>query len=414
MQSLKTTVVKAATLVAVKSSRIIETVFAVCNARKGQQIELLIVDDFYPGILSAFRIAEYNHYLEHLPSAEVHSTRSSNFFFRSKESFQEKMHEHSKYYPHLKGRIKKFNKRVKPNCKLLYTVFINNIYSVIDYVDKHRVPFVFTLYPGGGFHLNEPEADMKLARVFASPYFKKVFITQKITGEYLLEKGYCQAEDIVFIYGCVLPSLQLSGLLSNKRRFKVDKDSFDICFVAAKYTPRGVDKGFDVFIKVAKLLCERYGKINFHVVGSFDSSDIDVSSISDRITFYGLRPTDFFPGFYSGMDAILSPNVPFVLAPGAFDGFPTGSCMEAGLCGVAVFCSDPLQQNIAFEDRQEIVIIPRAAEEIAAIVERYHQVPEELYRLAENGQRAFSKALDLNVQMEVRMKVLGELLREPS
>jgi glycosyltransferase involved in cell wall biosynthesis len=182
--------------------------------------------------------------------------------------------------------------------------------------------------------------------------------------------------------------------------------------VAAKYTERGVDKGYDVFIEVAKRLCEIHSDIRFHVVGSFDQSDIDVSSIKDRIVFYGLRNTDFFPEFYSKMEIVLSPNVPFVLAPGAFDGFPTGSCMEAGLCGVAVFCSDPLNQNIAFTDKEEIVIISREPREIAQLISHYYENPDVLYQVAEKGKRAFLKTLDLKTQMAERMKVLEELLNQ--
>ena len=43
------------------------------------------------------------------------------------------------------------------------------------------------------------------------------------------------------------------------------------------------------------------------------------------------------------MDLIISPNVPFVLASGAFDGFPTACCMEAALSGTAMFVTDELK-----------------------------------------------------------------------
>jgi glycosyltransferase involved in cell wall biosynthesis len=409
---LKRRAVKIAKQVDALLSGIVDNVCVYRDNRSSRNLSLLILDDFFPGVLSAFRIAEYNHYLENIAQTEVHSTCPSNLLLRNKSGYQEKLREYSHYYPEHQTKIRKFSKRRIPSCRVIYAVFINNIYSYIEYVDRHQIPFAFTLYPGGGFNVNDADADMKLARVFSSPNFKKVFVTQKITQQYLLEKKYCDADDIVFIYGCVLPSEQLSRLPIDKSRFKVDKNSLDICFVAFKYTERGVDKGYDVFIEVAKRLCEIHQDIRFHVVGSFEESDIDVSSIKDRIVFHGLRNTDFFPEFYSKMDIILSPNVPFVLAPGAFDGFPTGSCMEAGLCGVAVFCSDPLDQNIAFTDKEEIVIISREPREVAQLISHYYENPEALYQVAEKGKRAFLKTLDLKTQMAERMKVLEQLLNQ--
>ncbi len=278
----------------------------------------------------------------------------------------------------------------------------------------HSVPFVFTLYPGGGFQLDQDESDEKLRRVCSSPNFEKVIVTQKIIYEYLLDRKFCDPEKIEFIYGGVYPSSRLVGQKGVKNYYKRDKDTFDICFVAHKYMERGVDKGYDVFVEVAKLLSKTHEDIFFHVVGSFDETDIDVSGIRGRIKFYGTRPTKFFPAFYRRMDAILSPNVPFVLSPGAFDGFPTGACMEAGLGGVAVFCTDQLNQNVAFEDGEEIVIVPRDVETICATIDRYHQDPEALYELSTKGQKAFARVFDVEAQLEPRLRILSDLLERDS
>lgn len=403
---------KAATFLAVKASHVVDEVVSLVSPQGEERVKLLILDDFFPCVLSAFRVAEYNHYLEQIPGTEVHSIRPSNLLFKGKGSFQEALEGYSQLYPEHARKVRRFNRNRIPSANLVYTVFINNIYAFIDDIDRRGLPFVFTLYPGGGFFLNDSGTDQKLSRVFSSPNFRKVFVTQQITRQYLLDKGYCRPDDVVFIYGCVLPSRQLSRLPSVRRRYGIDKPTLDICFVAAKYTPRGEDKGYDVFIEVARRLCERFPDINFHVVGNFGPSDIDVCAIGERITFYGLRNTDFFPEFYGKMDLVLSPNAPFIIAPGAFDGFPTGSCMEAGLCGVAVFCTDPLDQNVAFKDGEEIVIIKRDAAEIVRTIEPYYQSPETLYELGQRGREAFFSALALDVQMTERMKVLRQLLDE--
>src|SRR3970282_285347 len=108
-------------------------------------------------------------------------------------------------------------------------------------------------------------------------------------------------------------------------------------------------------------------------------------ALGGQILFHGRKRTDFFPSFYSGMDIILSPNIPFVLHPGSFDGFPTGACMEAGICGVAVFCSDVLKQNIRFRDGEEIVVVPPDPAEIEETIWRYYRNPDALYRLSARG-----------------------------
>jgi len=54
----------------------------------------------------------------------------------------------------------------------------------------------------------------------------------------------------------------------------------------------------------------------------------------------------------------VSPDIPFALSKGAFDGFTTASCVETGLVKVAVFCTDELKLNNHFTDNEELVIIP--------------------------------------------------------
>jgi len=111
------------------------------------------------------------------------------------------------------------------------------------------------------------------------------------------------------------------------------------------------------------------------------------------------------------MDVILSPNIPFVFARGAFDGFPTGCCIEAALCGTAVFATDELGMNEGrLKDGEEIVVISREPEEIAETVGRYISNPEALASLAQKGQGAIGRLFSLDAQMTPRLRVLSELL----
>jgi hypothetical protein len=68
-------------------------------------------------------------------------------------------------------------------------------------------------------------------------------------------------------------------------------------------------------------------------------------------------------------DAILSPDKPFFLGPTAFHGFPIGSCAEAALCRIALFCTGLLSFYLGFRDREELVLVPPEAGAIFAILE---------------------------------------------
>ncbi|MBI4770096.1 MAG: glycosyltransferase family 4 protein, partial [Chloroflexi bacterium] len=353
---------------------------------------LHIFDDIFPQPLSAFRLAEFNAYLAHFPRAQVHSTGGAFRYVGETRPFAQVLAEYERQYPAFRGRVQQLdprreyrgrpkvperglapdsgNRGLAPdsgNRGLAYAVFLNNAYQFVhtlDLVERQRTPFAFTLYPGGGFQLEQPLSDEKLRRVCGSPCLRKVIVTQTVARDYLIERGFCDPALVELIYGVVLPADRLAldsgnrglaGTARPRRRYGLEKDTFDLCFVAHKYMPRAADKGYDVFVEVAHALAAAHPDARFHVVGGIGPGEIDVSAINGRISFHGPRPTDFFPAFYAGMDLILSPNAPFLLAPGAFDGFPTGGCVEAGLCGVAVFCTDPLGLNVAFKDGEELV-----------------------------------------------------------
>ena len=377
-----------------------------------QARSLVIIDDSFPNLLSAFRVAEYNVYLERIGNARVYSAAALLPFTKKWRSFRKSLREYEERYPQFKGKVELFSPYRDLHCTLVYLIFINNAFRFVDYIDKAGVPFVFTLYPGGGFHLHQEESDRKLRRVFSSPNFRKVIVTQKATRQYLLEKRFCRAEQIEFVYGGVLPSTALQARQMPRKRYGSDKDTFDVCFVAQKYMKKGIDKGFNVFVEVARKLRAAQADIRFHVVGSFEPSDMAAAELEDRVSFYGPQKTDFFPSFYAGMDLILSPNVPFVLAPGAFDGFPTGCCIEAGLCGVAVFCSDPLGLNPCFVDGEDIVIIPVDAPAVAELILEYYRAPLRLYELAGRCQASFRRVFDIEHQMQPRLDVLSRCMND--
>ena len=371
---------------------------------------LIVLDDVYPQALSSFRVAEYNYYLKKIKNSFAYSTGSNFACLREFRSFEEVLQEHVDNYPWLNKKIGKFDPKRPLRAKLAYFVFLGNAYNFLDFLELHTIPFIFTLYPGGGFALDQPWSDQMLKRAFSSPCFRKVIVTQKITFDYLLANQFCESKSVEFIYGGVFPSNLCHSTKLSKKYYLRDKETFDVCFVAHKYTEKGVDKGYDVFIEVAKLLCSEFENINFHVVGPFDEQDIDVAKIKNRVKFHGLLKSDRFPAFYAAQDIILSPNIPFAIMPGAFDGFPTGTCIEAGLNGVVPFITDPLTQNIRFSDREEIVIIPHDSNQIASIVLEYYQNADGLHALSTRTKKSFHDVFGIEAQMGPRLELLRQFL----
>ncbi|HXY53936.1 MAG TPA: glycosyltransferase family 4 protein [Nitrospirota bacterium] len=369
---------------------------------KTDKERLVIYDDTFPCLLSPFRITEFNAYLGHFDNSVVYSS-----FGR----FREEKKKYRTLYPQYASRIFKFNKFIDFSGKLAYIVFLHNTYEFLPYIEKYKVPFVFELYPGGFFRLDNKVSDSRLKRILSSPYFRKVIVTQKISYEYLIQKKLCKPDQIEFVYGVVLPIHWYMRNRKQKKYYPDDKASFDICFVANKYLPEGRDKGYDVFIEAAKILKKKNKDVKFHVVGNFDRTDMDVTAIDRDIYFYGSRHTRFFPDFYSHMDIILSPNKPFLLEQGAFDGFPTGCCIEAGICGVAIFATDILNLNCSFADGEDIVIINTLVDEIVDKITYYHDNPKRLYELAKKGTIAIQEMFDEDKQIGARLKVINGYMK---
>lgn len=373
-----------------------------------EPLELAIVDDAFPHPHSAFRMQEFSSYLEHFHPMKIYPSGIS-LAWLGKKTLDELISDFKRRYPEYDEKIEKFALDTPINTKLFYFVFLGNTFINVEKVEKLNTPFVFTLYPGGAFALNDSRSDSMLKRVTASPCFRKVIVTQKITYDYLIQKQFCVPDQIEFIFGVVTPLEQIEAPYQAKQRFGRNKDTLDICFVAHKYTETGIDKGYDVFVAVATVLSERYPNIQFHVVGGFDESVLEVRHLNQRIKFYGSHEIEWFDEFYKDKDIILSPNIPFKVLSGAFDGFPTGSCVDAGLREVAIFCTDELKLNTNFfVDGEEIVIIPHDVYEISATIESFYHNPERLITIAQNGRDKIKKLYSYEAQILPRINILKE------
>jgi glycosyltransferase involved in cell wall biosynthesis len=359
----------------------------------------VILDDCFPWMGTGFRVLEFNEYLRVFRNCVVYSTVLG--FSREKDQY-------AQHYPEYSSRIFSLKGHINFDCGLIYVVFLHNAYAFLPIIERYKIPFILELYPGGFFHLGDNLSDRRLAKICGSDMLRKIIVTQPITYSYLIEKKFCAPEKLAYIHGGLINVPWNIGL---RKTYPRDKATFDICFTAYKQMPLGQDKGYDIFIQVAKELLKRDDCFRFHVVGTFNENDIDVSEIGSNIHFYGPQTSDFFSEYYLDKDLILSPNRPFVLAKGAFDGVPTGCVLEAGACGVAMFCTDQLKQTEGiFQNADNIVIINTDTDSIVSEICQYYKDPDKLRLIAQNGQTTIVEGWSKERQLEPRVQIIQDEL----
>jgi len=324
----------------------------------------VILDDFFPTLVTGFRIAEYNAHLDAFPQLTVLSTLGS---------FAAEHTRYAEHYPGHANRVQPYSPNWLAGCGLAYLNFLNNAVHFLPALEQHNIPFVLTLYPGGGFGLDETGSDEKLALVLASPLLQALIVTQPVTSQYVQRFAELQQLSLPPIHridGVVVHPLYFSlDLLPRQPYFGAGKLEFDICFVAERYMPLGANKGYPEFIAAATALANMPG-LRWHIVGGgFSPQDIDVSLLETSIQFHGRLETAELRQFFVGMDLIVSPNRPNLLHPGNFDGFPTGCCVEAALCGVAVMATDALSQNPGYVDNESIFLLDASGTPLAQQIE---------------------------------------------
>lgn len=387
----------------------------IINRFDKQDFSLIIIDDVFPSMSSPFRYEEYMEYLKELKSVYAFTTGLSLSALKDKRTIKEVIEKFENENPEFKNKVLMLSRENEEKLqtirnKIAIVTFIQNLqnskFDNIDLLERNKIPYIFTLYPGGGFKLNDEECDKKIKRACSSKYFTKVIVTQKNVYDYLIEKNFCKKENIEFIYGIVTPKQILNNDIKEKKYYKKDKKNFDVCFVAHKYSEKGIDKGYDLFIESAKKLTKKYHNIKFHVIGGFNEKDIDISDLKGNINFYGIKPSNWLHEFYKNMDIIVSPNKPFILSEGSFDGFPTGSCTEAMISGVALLCTDELKLNVKFKDKKDLIIIKPESSDIVKKIEELYNNPDKIIKIAKNGRKKASKLYSINKQLKTRINLI--------
>lgn len=309
-------------------------------------------------------------------------------------------------YQQNKERIKYLNPYKKYEINLAYTMFLSQVYRLLPFFEKNKIPFIFTLYLGGNFGLNNDCSDKQLKEVFASKYFQKVIVTHNVTYDYLLNKKLCCKEKIEFLFGGYSQFKIEEIDISKKQFYNKNKNTFDICFYSFKYSTRGYDKGYDLFIEAAKKLVKnlKNTRYRFHVIGNFDKNDIDISEIQNQIFFHGVRLPDWLKEFNYKVDILLSPIRQFQLYPGNFNGYPAG--YEQSLFGAAIFTTDELNLNDGNYEDNEIVHIKLDSDDIVSKIEFYFNNLDKLYQLAENGRLKTQSLFNLEKRLNAVTNIL--------
>lgn len=380
---------------------------------KLKKFDLIVYDDIYPHPVSGFRIEELTVLLTEIKKSKIILSPKSYPLVKTEiglhsQHIKEIVSSNSK----LKGKLKLYKRYVNFNTKLFYCIFINNIFEFVTILEKFKIPFAFTLYPGGGFQMNDAQSDLKLKRVLSSPMFKKVIVTQAITRDYLINNEFCKEDKVVQIFGGVVPQNSLIKDTSKRKNYLKNKETLDICFCAGKYMPKGIDKGYDVFIELAHSMAKKYDFVKFHVIGGFDANDIDVSEIKDKIEFYGYQKFENLESIFKEIDVIISPNKSFVLGKGSFDGFPLGTVVEAVLNGVLAIVSDDLNQNVNFINNEDLIITESTSALIEKVLTDLIDKPERMLEISNKGKLKFQKIYSNTTQMKPRIELLQNLIKE--
>lgn len=372
-----------------------------------KRYDLIIFDDIFPHPVSGFRYEEFSVLLSEFVDSKIMMKPTAYFPAKTRvKDHKRHVTDFFKLNNNIGEKLKFKKGFVNINTKLFYCVFINNIYSNIDWIEENKIPFVFTLYPGGGFQIYDRLSDLKLKKVLTSKMFRKVIVTQLFTKDYLIKNDFCKIEEIEYIFGGVSPQISFNRNLESKKSYLINKSTFDICFCAAKYSSRGEDKGYDVFIDFAHQIVTKYDFIRFHIIGGFGKNDIEITQIKDKIHFYGYQNFEDLGAIYQSMDVLVSPNKPFVLGKGSFDGFPLGTVVEAVLNGVVTLISDELKQNTIFKHNEELIIIESKSSSIEKEIIGLINDPEKRFLISKKGRQKFMEVYSDEIQMKPRIELL--------
>lgn len=369
--------------------------------------DIVIFDDFLPSSLSPWRSYEFHEIAKNFKKVKIICDATTFQNYNQGKSFEENFKLLKEQYPFFKNVISKTKKHSKVKADLAYTLFYNNIIKHFDYIEENKIPFAFTLYPGGGFVFNDKAINENLKKICSSNLFKGVVVNQYITKEYLIEKGITVEDKITLIPGV---SLNLNGDFKSVEK---DNSVIKIVFFANKYTVGGKDKGFDVFQRIIFQLIENKQNILPVVIGNFSKDDLEIKELSDKIIFKGVLNEAAYQKELESTHIFISPNQPNILAPGAFDGFPLSTAIAAALANNVLFLTDHFNESekIGFIDKVDYFKLTNSLEDNISLIEKVIDNINLIKEISQNGKNKTLNLYSFNNQIQPRIEFLKKCLQ---
>jgi hypothetical protein len=364
---------------------------------------LLILDDIFPNSLSDWRLNEFVHYLKVFENTHIYTGILNNNNIIVPNDFDYHFEKFKTAYSKFESCVYKLTYNTNFKSNLGYCLFYNNLRYAYPIFEKNKIPFVFTLYPGGGFSLYNKDFDNALIKYLNSAYFRHVIVNMPNVYEYILDRYKISKDKISYIYGAPL------NLPVNERCDEINSEKIRVVFSSHKYTQYGIDKGFDIFNLVAKRL-EGDTRFSFTVIGGF--SDHDLVEPTTNIEFKSHISSDALLIEFQKYDIIMSPNRSHISHIGAFDGFPTGTIMHAVNSGCLMMISDEMGNApyLNLINNVDYVLISTNVESIVDSLIKLANSKHNIYKIARNGKLKIMQNLDLKNQMKKRIEIMENYL----
>jgi glycosyltransferase involved in cell wall biosynthesis len=366
---------------------------------------IAILDDVFPWPVSGFRWEEYVVYLDKMSEVSVYS---SGIRPPGRYVIDDIIADHVARYPDHEGRIHRLRPDQFPQADAYYLLFLDNTYEYLEAIERTGKPFAFTLYPGGGFGTENAESQRMLDRIFSSPSFRRVLVTMPNTRDFVLERYPHLRDRVVYFFGGLVSRYAFDAPPPRN----IDGVALNVGFIG-NGSARGINKGYDLFIEAAHALARSDLDATFQIVGPWTPNNIPLEDyLAARTTFHGFLQPEALREVGRTLDVVLSPNRPGILLPGAFDGFPTGSCVVAGLQGATMFCTDILALNRPFKDGHDLVLVEPNVDDI---VSKLSIVKDRaaLAQIGKNGRKRLIEVFSNDTQMPPRLAMLRDLLPRP-
>lgn len=367
---------------------------------------IVIFDDFLPSSLSPWRSYEFHEIAINFQNVKIICDETTFKNYNQGKSFKENFKLLNAQYPYFKKVISKTKKHAKVKTNLAYTLFYNNIKKHFPYLEENKIPFAFTLYPGGGFVFNDKTINENLKKICNSNLFKGVIVNQYVTKEYLLENAITVEDKITLIPGVSL------NLNSDFKSVEKDNSVIKIVFFANKYTKGGKDKGFDVFQEIIFQLFENKQNIIPIVIGNFSDDDLKIKQLTNRIIFKGVLNEASYQKELETTHVFISPNKPNLLAQGAFDGFPLSTAVAASLANNVLFLTDHFNESekIGFMDTIDYFKLTNSLEDNVILIKKVISNLNLMKEISQNGKNKILNLYSFNNQIQPRIEFLKKCL----